>query len=69
MHTMLMRRVPFDGKKDQDIINNILSRPLNFHHQDYAKLTVHCLDLLKAMLFKDEKNRIDAKGVFNHIWL
>ena len=32
MHTMLMRRVPFDGKQDQDIINAILTRPLNFHH-------------------------------------
>jgi calcium-dependent protein kinase len=58
--TMIMKRTPFDGKNDQEIIDNILYKPINFHHTEFKKISGHSLDLMKQFLFKDEKSRITA---------
>lgn len=69
LFTMLMRRQPFDGKTDQDVINNILFKPINFHHTEFNKISSHCLDLMKQLLFKDANSRIDGDRAFKHPFL
>jgi len=69
MFAMLTKRVPFDGKSDQEIINNILYRPINFKHKEFKNMSLDCVDLLKSMLFHDEKNRYSAAACFDHNWL
>lgn len=37
---MMLKRVPFDGKTDQEILNNILYKSINFRHKEFSKLSL-----------------------------
>jgi calcium-dependent protein kinase len=68
-YTLLLRQVPFDGKSDQEILNNIINKSINFKHRQFSKLSLQCVDLMKNMLYKEEKNRSSSHQAYLHTWL
>ena len=52
MVTMLMRRVPFDGDRDCDVIEKVCNTNINFHHKEFTVKSIESVDLLKKMLLK-----------------
>ena len=57
---MLMKRVPFDGALDNEVIEKIVKTNINFHHKEFTVKSIESVDLLKKMLFKDYNARISA---------
>jgi serine/threonine protein kinase len=64
IYFMIMRKYPFDGKRDMYILNQI-EKGVNLNISDDTDLN----DLLKETLQKDVNQRISWKKFFNHPFL
>ena len=64
IYFMIMRKYPFDGRKDMYILNQI-EKGVNLNISDDTDLN----DLLKETLQKDVNQRISWKKFFNHPFL
>ena len=64
IYFMIMRKYPFDGRKDMYILNQI-EKGVNLNISDDTDLN----DLLKETLQKDDNQRISWKEFFNHPFL
>ena len=69
MFTMLMRRVPFDGALDSEVIEKVVNTNINFHHKEFSVKSIESVDLLKKMLFKDYNARISGYEAVKHKWI
>lgn len=67
-YAMLCKNMPFDGDADEEIINQILKKPITFDDYKFKFRSIECVDVLKKMLYKDATTRITANGAMQHKW-
>ena len=60
LFTLLMNRVPYDGLKDQEIIDKIKKYNVTFWGPEFDRKSTSCLQALKSMLIREPKLRINA---------
>ncbi|KAL4438341.1 hypothetical protein ABPG74_009764 [Tetrahymena malaccensis] len=65
-HILLIGKSPFDGKTYNDILSQNRACNIKFDSVEYLKLPLQTYDLLKKMLEKDPKNRINAADALKH---
>ena len=64
MYILLTNRLPFSGENDDEIISNILYSDYNTNI--LKKFSENTRDLLRKLLERDEKQRINAENALNH---
>ena len=65
---MLSGRLPFRGKKEQDVAEKIVYDELEFDEDDWETRSVSVQDLIRACLNKDKDKRIKIDDFINHPW-
>ena len=60
---------PFDGSTKAHIVDRIIHNDIVICPIVEKEVSLECIDLLKRMLTKDPKDRINMLEVSNHIWL
>jgi serine/threonine protein kinase len=63
-YQLLFKRLPFTGYNEQDLLNNIKTKPLTFPQA--KKLTDNCQDFLTKLLQIDPEQRIGWKEYYEH---
>ena len=66
MFTLLLNRVPYDGLKDQEIIDKIRKFNVQFYGVEFDRKSTMCLQVLKSMLIRQQKIRISSIEALNH---
>lgn len=69
MHLMLTGEVPFSGRNESEILNNILTTELNFEGKIWKKVSVEARALLKQMLTRSAPDRLSAVEVYQNQWV
>jgi len=69
LYTLIVNKVPFDGKTDQDVFINVLKKTLTFKDAEQVGRSIQVIDLMKRMLFKQPLSRITAEEALNHKWV
>ena len=65
---MLSGRLPFRGKKEQDVAEKIVYDELEFDEDDWETRSVSVQDLIRACMNKDKDKRIKIDDFINHPW-
>lgn len=60
---------PFDGSTKAHIMERIIHNELSISPKVEKEVTAECVDLIRRMLTKDHKERINMLEVSNHCWL
>lgn len=47
MFIMLMKRVPYDGDGDQEVIERVVKNNINFHHREFQYKSLESVDLMR----------------------
>ncbi len=63
-YQLLYKRLPFTGYNEQDLLNNIRTKALNF--PESKKLSKQCQELLVKLLQIDPEKRITWKEYYEH---
>ena len=66
MYILLTGYPPFEGNSEEEIFDNILNKEPNFEVPELNNVTDNCIDLMKRLLEKKDKNRIKADEALNH---
>jgi calcium-dependent protein kinase len=61
---LLTNKAPFGGRKDEDILRNVISGKYNLDFLKNCSETT--IDLIQKLLVKDYKKRINAEQAMNH---
>lgn len=69
LYIMLSGKVPFPGRTEPEIIQNVIKGQFHFNHQAFQTVSEECKDLIKQCLVKDFKNRYTAKDCLAHNWI
>lgn len=57
LYLLILRKTPYDGNSDVDVIKNIKANAINFNDALNLKKSIECIDLMKRMLYKDPRSR------------
>ena len=57
LYILIMRKTPYDGNLDEDVIKNIKKNAITFNDALNLKKSIECIDLMKRMLYKDPNSR------------
>lgn len=68
MYILLVGYPPFNGHNDNEIMMNIIKKPVVFYYEDWKDKTPGAINLLMQMLDKDPMRRIDIQHIFLHNW-
>lgn len=68
-YILLSGRVPFAGRKKEDLYLQIRHQPIDFQNKHIAKITKSGRRFLMAALQKDPEQRASAKDLLDHPWL
>ena len=68
LYKSLTKKYPFDGKIDNEIINNITEKEYNKDDELLSGFSDEIHDLIYNLLKKDPKERPSAKEALNHKW-
>jgi hypothetical protein len=60
---MIANRIPYDGLKDQEIIDKIKKFNLQFTGKEFVNKSSGCLQLMKKMLVREPQLRISSREV------
>ena len=60
LYIMLSGKVPFPGRSEPEIIQNVMKGEYHFNHPAFSKVSEECKDLIRKCLVKDFKKRITA---------
>jgi serine/threonine protein kinase len=66
MFTMIVNRVPYDGLKDQEILDKIKKYSVTFTGSEFHTKSTQCLQIMKRMLVKEPALRCEAKSTLIH---
>ena len=69
LYIMLSGKVPFPGRTEPEIIQNVMKGQFHFNHPAFENLSDDCKDLIKKCLVKDFNFRITAKEALAHHWV
>ena len=65
---MLSGRLPFRGKKEQEVAEKIVYEPLEFDEDDWETRSQKVQDLISCCLQKKKEDRITIDEFINHPW-
>ena len=68
LYYMLCGRLPYRGRKEQEVAEKIVYDELEFDEDDWETRSVTVQDLIKACLNKDKDKRIKIDEFINHPW-
>ena len=57
LYILILRKTPYDGKMDEEVVKNIKKNAITFNDALALKKSIECIDLLKRMLYKDPNSR------------
>ena len=63
---MLMIRLPFDGKNDEEVIKNIKNKKIRWTDAEFEKQSAPALDLMQRMLQREPEYRITSEEAMSH---
>lgn len=69
LYIMLSGKVPFPGRTEPEIIQNVIKGEFHFNHPTFASVSDDCKDLIKHCLVKDHDKRYNATDAINHTWV
>ena len=69
LYIMLSGKVPFPGRDEREIIQNVIKGEFHFNHQAFKTVSEECKDLIKKCLIKDISKRITAVQASQHPWI
>lgn len=69
LYIMLSGKVPFPGRSEPEIIQNVIKGDFHFNHAAFEKVTDGCKDLIKKCLVKDLEKRYSATDSLKHSWI
>ena len=61
MYILLSGKVPFPGKDEMEIIQNVLRGEYHFNHNAFKNVSEEGKDLIKHLLVKDVDSRFTAE--------
>lgn len=69
LYIMLSGKVPFPGRTEPEIIQNVIKGEFHFNHQAFQNVSEECKDLIKKCLIKDFSQRYTATEALAHPWV
>lgn len=69
LYIMLSGKVPFPGRTEPEIIQNVIKGEFHFNHPTFANVSEDCKDLIKNCLVKDHDKRFTATQSLAHNWI
>lgn len=69
IYLMLSGYLPFKGKNEKQMSENIKNCPLSFDGPEWGNISDQVKDLLRHMLDKDPQTRFSANQAFQHTWI
>jgi calcium-dependent protein kinase len=69
MYILLCGYPPFDGDDDQDIMNNVVKCEYTFDSQEWMGVSTDAKNMIKKLLIKDPKKRINAEQALKEPWI
>uniref|UniRef100_A0A7S3CK80 Protein kinase domain containing protein n=1 Tax=Strombidium rassoulzadegani TaxID=1082188 RepID=A0A7S3CK80_9SPIT len=69
LYIMLSGKVPFPGRDEREIIQNVIRGEFHFNHQAFQNVSEDCKDLINKCLIKDFRKRITAVEALKHPWI
>lgn len=69
LYIMLSGKVPFPGRTEPEIIQNVIKGEFHFNHKAFENVSEECKDLIKKCLIKDYASRYTAKDCLSHNWI
>ena len=66
MYNLLSGKFPFDGKTEEEILNNIETKKLNLDIPELNNVSDDCKDLISKLLERNIFRRIKAKNALEH---
>lgn len=63
---MLCGYPPFNGDNNKEVIQSVIKNTLHFNHPSFTDVSKESKELIKVMLDKNAKNRINLKDVIQH---
>jgi calcium-dependent protein kinase len=68
LYMLIVGRAPFDGKTDEEIIENIKKGKFNKKHPKLKNSSEEVQNLVCSLLETNIKKRLSSKEALNHIW-
>eukprot|EP00801_Mesodinium_rubrum_P003364 Mrub_03364.p1 GENE.Mrub_03364~~Mrub_03364.p1 ORF type:complete len:471 (+),score=130.37 Mrub_03364:62-1414(+) len=65
-YTMLSGFPPFNGETSKEVIQSVIKNTLHFNHPAFNAVSKESKELIRVMLDKNAKNRIQLKDVIQH---
>lgn len=70
LYALLTYTMPFKGATQDDVIDDITERELDFvENKVWEEVTIEASDLVENLLEKDPKQRYSVKEILKHSWL
>lgn len=67
LYALVVGHLPFEGKKESEIIDNIING--NYSYPKKCKVSLECRDLIDSMLRTSQFKRIHMNSIFYHPWI
>ena len=59
---------PFFAKDAKEVFEKIINADVHFNHIEFATISEECKDLIKRLLIKNPKKRLNGKEALDHPW-
>lgn len=69
MYMMMVRRPPFRGINEQEVMENILSVEPVFSKEIRDKYSPECVTFVRSLLVKNPSERLSVEKAYSHCWL
>lgn len=68
MYVLLSGKMPFGGRNEEEILNSIRKGVYKLSGNEWSKVSIQGIDLLKKLLSYDANSRISAQDALSHEW-
>ena len=68
LYIMLSGKVPFPGRSEPEIIQNVMKAEYHFNHTAFKDVSDECKDLIGRCLIKDYRKRLSSADALQHSW-
>lgn len=69
LYILLCGYPPFSGKNEEEIFSKVKLGKVSFDPEDWDKITVEAVNLIKKLLKSNPKERITAEEALNDPWI
>ncbi|CAG9314082.1 unnamed protein product [Blepharisma stoltei] len=68
-YILLIGRMPFYGKNDQDIATRILKKPIDLEGENFRHISQGAKEIIKGLLTRRPANRMSLNALLEHEWV